>query len=103
MEQVRFNIGMNAGVDAQEVKRTLEELAKGLSVSDLSLKVDSIGRHTYIFGRTSQASYESLFGAKLRYDSRTINAAVGRPQNAEDWVEDVPSNIGNPLRGIHLL
>ena len=100
---VRFMIDMQQGVDAYAVKENLEARASGLSVHILELK--NIGMQ-YVHGSADAATYESLFNAKLAYQTKIIQNLNRGPYAVREWVEicaaSVPSDLEDKIKRIYL-
>ncbi len=100
MEPVKFIIGVNEDVDLQTVKSDLEKLAGDFKIVD---DLESLG---ILYGKTSQATYEKVFQAKLEYQTQTRkNINHGKFQSSE-WVElqkaQIPQNFKDRINYVEL-
>jgi hypothetical protein len=95
MEPVRFIVALKKGVDGHGVKPDLEALA-----ADLSVQVHDLQRLRIqlVTGSTTQGTYESVFGAKLAYVTRTIPNLNRGPYKVQEWVEQVPAMVPASLQ-----
>ncbi len=94
-EPVLYEVDLKDGVDGHSVKGDLEALATDLQVHvhDLtSLKMQMVT------GQTSQATYESVFGAELRYVKREIPNLNRGPHDIQEWVELKPATVPASLQ-----
>lgn len=77
-EPVLYEVDLKDGVDGHNIKADLEALATDLEVHVLDL---TRSKMQFVNGKTSQATYESLFGAELRYVKREIPNLNRGPQD----------------------
>ncbi len=94
-EPVLYEVKLKPGINGHDVKNDLEALADDLTVNvkDLrSLKIQLVN------GQTSQATYESIFGAELRYVTREIPNLNKGPRDIKEWVEVKPATVPASLQ-----
>lgn len=94
-EPVLYDVTLKPSIDGHKVKSELEALADDLQVNILDLK--NIKRQ-YVNGKTSQATYESVFGAELRYVTRVIPNLNRGPREVGEWVEVKPAAVPPSLK-----
>ncbi len=94
-EPVRYEVTLKDGINGHDVKPDLEALA-----SDLQVHVSDLKRlqMQFVNGETSQATYESVFGAELRYVTRTISNLNKGPRDIKEWVEVKPATVPASLQ-----
>ncbi len=94
-EPVLYEVTLKPGVDGHNVESDLEALAADLKVHVLDLKSLKM---QMVNGQTSQATYESLFGAELRYVTREIPNLNHGPRDIQEWVEVKPATVPASLQ-----
>ncbi len=94
-EPVLYEFKLKSGVNGHDLKSDLEALATDSEVHILDLKISKM---QFVNGRTSQATYESLFGAELRYVTRTIPNLNKGPRDIKEWVEVKPATVPASLQ-----
>ena len=94
-EPVLYEVTMKSGVNGHSVKGDLEALA-----ADLQVNVHDFTRLQLqmVTGQTSQATYESLFAAELRYVTREIPNLNKGPRDIKEWVEVKPATVPASLQ-----
>ena len=103
-EPVLYEVKLKQGVDGHKVKNDLEALASDLNVHVLDLKSNKM---QIVNGKTSQETYESLFGTELRYVTREIPNLNKGPRDIKEWVElktaTVPVSLQDRIEHIGLV
>ncbi len=94
-EPVLYEVTLKAGIDGHNVKGDLEALATDLDVHVLDLRSLKM---QFVNGKTSQATYESLFGAELCYVKREIPNLNKGPHDIQEWVEVKPATVPASLQ-----
>jgi len=94
-EPVLYEVDLKDGVDGHSIKSDLGALAADLQVHVLDLKSLQM---QLVNGQTSQATYESLFGAELRYVKREIPNLNRGPHDIQEWVEVKPATVPASLQ-----
>lgn len=89
-ELVCFVVSLHERADAYAVKSSLERLADDISIDVLNL--ESLHRQ-YVSGITSQATYESVFGAQLDCVTKIIPNLNSGPYQVQEWVEKQPARV----------
>ncbi len=98
-QPVQFTVFGNPNTDAQEILRELQKLSPALRCTVLTLKYIKLPC-PYISCRTDQATYETVFAAKLRYGTKTIPDLNRGPRKVSDWVEDEPAKVPDTLKNL---
>ncbi len=89
-EPLLYEVKLKPGVDGHTIKSDLEALAADSEVHILDLKCS---RMQFVNGKTSQETYESVFGAELRYVTREIPNLNKGPRDIKEWVEVKPATV----------
>ncbi|MBI4142195.1 hypothetical protein HY484_04675 [Candidatus Woesearchaeota archaeon] len=92
-EPVSFMMRLEESVDKDNVTADLEKLTKDIKVRSFLKEI------CLLVCETNQQTYEKIFGAKLKYTTRTVNEAVGRPQEISDYEEVQKAKIPDSLKG----
>ena len=94
MKPVKFIVGLYHDIDKDPVKNELELLA-----TDLPLNLIDSFPKTQLWS-TTKTAYESLFNAKIEYQSRTVETKENsriRTYQISNWVELKPAQIPDCL------
>ena len=88
MKPVKFIVGLYRDIDKDPVKNELELLATNLRL-DLPLDLMDSFFKTQLWS-TTKTAYESLFNAKIKYQSRTVKTKENsriRTYQTSNWGE----------------
>lgn len=93
---VRFEVILKDDSKSQEVKSKLENMADDIKINLREFKNPDM---TFVFGETSQMTYESKFDAKLVYNTRNVLSA-GRYRNVSNWQETKKAKVPDYLEDL---
>src|SRR3989344_7553776 len=85
---VNFLVLLVDGADRAGIKRALEQLANDIAVTDPGQ--DSL--ITLMEGRTTQRTYESVFGAKIEFE-KTTKTVDGQIISYGEWVPKKDASV----------
>ncbi len=92
-EQVRFKVKLQPGTDFKKTMSDFRALA-----SDLLVKVKLNERRFSIGYTSSQATYESQFGAELWCVQRELFSVTKQSIPRGEWVERIPAQVPDQFK-----
>ena len=96
-EYLAFSIDTRFDADLDELRAQFSSIAKDL---ELHVRVyENLGLR-YVFGVTSHATYERLFGTPVRFVRPRIEAADEDAQLVVPWIEERPSTVPQSLEAL---